>query len=58
MPSMRRPVSVKLFSLFFSFFFFFLQIVPIGPSRLCRHPSIRTLVERFSLGASWAYLIQ
>jgi hypothetical protein len=23
--------------------FFFFQIVPIEPSRLCRHPSIRTL---------------
>ena len=28
------------------------------PSRLCRHPSIRTLVERFSLGASWVYSFQ
>ena len=35
-----------IFSLFFSFcfiYFFFFQIVPIQPSRLCRHPSIRTL---------------
>jgi hypothetical protein len=38
--------------------------LPIGgfvfePSRLCRHPSIRTLlVERFSLGASWAFPFQ
>ncbi len=34
------------FSCIFSFFFFissFFQIVPIEPSRLCRHPSIRTL---------------
>jgi hypothetical protein len=48
-PSMRRPVSVKPFLSFFSLFFFlllyffFFQIVPIEPSRLCRHPSIRTL---------------
>jgi hypothetical protein len=44
-PSMRRPVSVKPF---FHFFFLllcclFFQIIPIEPSRLCRHPSIRTL---------------
>ena len=42
---MRRPVSVKTFLSFFSFlfiYFFFFQIVPIQPSRLCRHPSIRT----------------
>jgi hypothetical protein len=50
-PSMRRPVSVKPFlSFFHSFFFlplyFFFPIVPIEPSRLCRHPSIRTLCER------------
>jgi len=35
-----------IFSLFFSFCFicfFFFQIVPVQPSRLCRHPSIRTL---------------
>ena len=40
-PSMRRPVSGKLISCFSSFsFFFFFQIVPIEPSRLCRpfHP--------------------
>jgi hypothetical protein len=48
-PSMRGPISVKAFlSFFLSFFFlllyfFFFQIVPIQPSRLCRHPSIRTL---------------
>jgi hypothetical protein len=30
--------------LFFPFlYFFFFQIVPIESSRLCRHPSIRTL---------------
>jgi hypothetical protein len=33
----------SLFSLSASFYFFFFQIVPIQPSRLCRHPSIRTL---------------
>jgi len=35
-----------IFSLFFSFcfiYFFFFPIIPIEPSRLCRHPSIRTL---------------
>ena len=47
-PSMRRPVSVKSFLSFFPLFFlllcfFFFQVVPIEPSRLCRHPSIRTL---------------
>jgi hypothetical protein len=44
-PSMRRPVSVKPFFHFFFLLldFFFSQIVPIEPSRLCRHPSIRTL---------------
>jgi len=41
-PSMRRPVSVKVF---LSFLFFpFPRVVPIQPSRLCRHPSIRTLL--------------
>jgi hypothetical protein len=43
-PSMRRPVSVKAF---FHFFFLllclFFQMIPIEPSRLCHHPSIRTL---------------
>ena len=35
-----------IFSLFFSFcfiYFFFFTIISIEPSRLCRHPSIRTL---------------
>ena len=44
---MRRPASVKLFFHFFLFFlpssFFSVQIVPMESSRLCRHPSIRTL---------------
>ena len=39
---------------FFLFHFFFFQIVPMKPSRLCRHPSIRTLggamVARCQLG--------
>ena len=33
------------------------SIFSVQPSRLCRHPSIR-VVERFSLGASWVFLIQ
>jgi hypothetical protein len=28
------------------------------PSGHCRHASIRTLVERFSLGASWVFSFQ
>jgi hypothetical protein len=41
-------VSVKSFLSFCLFFlssslFLLLHIVPIQPSRLCRHPSIRTL---------------
>jgi hypothetical protein len=41
-------VSVKSFLPFCLFFlssslFLLLHIVPIQPSRLCRHPSIRTL---------------
>jgi hypothetical protein len=43
--------EVTLYRLFFDFShflflllcFFFFRIVPIEPSRLCRHPSIRTL---------------
>jgi hypothetical protein len=38
-PSMRRPVSVKLVFLFSPGEFFAFE-----PSRLCRHPSIRTLL--------------
>jgi hypothetical protein len=34
------------------------EVFPFERSRLCRHPSIRTLLERFSLGASWAYSFQ
>ena len=43
-PGMRRPVSVKADLSFFFLLpcFFFFQIIPIEPSRLCRHPSIRT----------------
>ena len=60
MPSMRGPVMSSLFFHFFLFFLFlfissFSKIVPIEPSRLCRHPSIRTLCERLSLRASWVY---
>ncbi len=52
-PSMRRPVDVKahFFFLLSSFF----PSVPIQPSRPCRHPSIRTLCERYSLGARWVF---
>src|SRR6266481_3349389 len=39
-PSMRRPVDVKAHFFLSSFF----PSVPIQPSRLCRHPSIRTLL--------------
>src|SRR6266699_2196185 len=53
-PSMRRPVSVKSVFLFLPYKSFFV----FEPSRLCRHPSIRTLFERFSLGASWASSFQ
>jgi hypothetical protein len=57
---MRRPVSVKsVLSFFLPSSFFSVQIVPMESSRLCRHPSIRTLFfERLSLGASWVYSIQ
>src|SRR5882757_6573749 len=48
---MRRPVGVK--SILFCWTRCFLQ-----PSRHCRHPSIRTLDERLSLGASWAFSFQ
>ena len=33
-------------------------IFDFEPSRLCRHPSIRTLCERFSLGARWVFSFQ
>src|SRR5690348_4586493 len=33
----------------------FFQFVPIQLSRPCRHPSIRTLCERYSLGARWVF---
>src|SRR5580704_1258524 len=46
-PSLRRPVRVKTVCFFL--------VGSLALSRLCRRPSIRTLVERFSLGASWAY---
>ena len=36
-------------------FAFFFQSVPIQLSRPCRHPSIRTLCERYSLGARWVF---
>ena len=45
----EKAGECQVFSLFFplfSFFFisfFFVHIVSIEPSRLCRHPSIRTL---------------
>src|SRR5580765_4385187 len=48
---MGRPVDVK------AHFFFLLcfQSVPIQLSRPCRHPSIRTFCERYSLGARWVF---
>jgi len=33
----------------------FFQSVPIQLSRPCRYPSIRTLCERYSLGARWVF---
>jgi|SRR5712692_6405649 len=39
-PSMRRPVSVKAGFSFSSL----LEVFSFEPSRLCRHPSIRTLL--------------
>jgi hypothetical protein len=51
-PSMRRPVRVKTILVFLKWVF------GSEPSRLCRHPSIRTLFERFSLGASWVSSFQ
>jgi hypothetical protein len=39
-------------------FAFSLDKVFLQPSRHCHHPSIRTLDERFSLGASWAFSFQ
>src|ERR1700722_111448 len=50
-PSMRRPVDVKAHFCFLLFF----SPVPIQLSRPCRHPSIRTLCERSSLGARWVF---
>src|SRR6267378_2338800 len=50
-PSMRRPVDVKAHFCFLLFF----SPVPIQLSRPCRHPSIRTLCERYSLGARWVF---
>jgi hypothetical protein len=44
-PSMRRPVRVK-------------TVFACEPTRLCRHPSIRTRCEHSSLGASWAFSFQ
>src|SRR5439155_3817636 len=38
--------------------FFFIGQGFLPPSCHCRHPSIRTLGERFSLGASWAFSFQ
>src|SRR5882724_5003289 len=49
---MRRPVGVKWVLRFFIGQGF------LPASRHCRHPSIRTLGERFSLGASWAFSFQ
>src|SRR5215475_6582482 len=40
-----------------TFSFFFFPAVPIQLSRPCRHPSIRTLGERYSLGARWVQLL-
>ena len=52
-PSMRRPVSVKSVFVFLTRSFWF------EPGRLCRHPSIRTLLlSDGSLGASWASSVQ
>ena len=48
---MRRPVDVKAHFRLSSF----RESVPIQPSRPCRHPSIRTLCERSSLGARWVF---
>ena len=50
-PSMRRPVDVKAHFCFLVFF----NSVPIQLGRPCRHPSIRTLCERSSLGARWVF---
>src|SRR3984957_16376092 len=36
-------------------FSFFFQSVPSQLSRPCRHPPIRTLCERYSLGARWVF---
>ena len=35
--------------------FFLPEWFPRSPSRPCRHPSIRTLCERYSLGARWVF---
>jgi hypothetical protein len=35
--------------------FFFLSVCSHQLSRPCRHPSIRTLCERYSLGARWVF---
>jgi hypothetical protein len=64
---MRRPVSVKNVFLLLSyksvFLSLFLSFLPVDSfalelSRLCRHPSIRTLCERYSLGAWWVFSFQ
>ena len=45
-------MSRHTFALFFLSFFL---SIPIQLSRPCRHPSIRTLCERYSLGARWVF---
>src|SRR5690349_18830523 len=52
---MRRPVGVKGIG----FGIGLVTLFSPPPSRHCRHPSIRTLSERFgSLGASWVFSFQ
>jgi hypothetical protein len=52
-PSMRRPIPVKSSLCSFRDFFRFLAV---QPSRLCRHPSIRTLVWAIFVRCQWGVL--
>ncbi len=55
---MKSPFHEKAGRCQVVFFVFSWDKVFLPPSCQCRHPSIRTLRERFSLGASWVFSFQ
>jgi len=56
-PSMKGRYESRVFFLFlFSLSFLWIPCISSRPASV-GHPSIRTLVERFSLGAWWAFPI-